>query len=135
MARWFGAHYNEEVRFSSAVKHKKGAQVLPSLLNQKRYYYYFCSLFKGLPFLIIYYHNYYVFQGVASNAETEELRSRTLQSGYEVAELYRELLQVVLQIHSKPGQLDSKTKLSVISRKIAQSTTELVTCAQLLKGM
>jgi len=33
MAKWFGAKYNQEVRFSSAVKCKKGPQVLTSLLN------------------------------------------------------------------------------------------------------
>jgi len=27
MAKWFGAHYNQEARFSSAVKCKKGPQV------------------------------------------------------------------------------------------------------------
>jgi len=41
MAKWFGAHYNQEVRFSSAVKCKKGSQVLTSLLNQRRNYYYY----------------------------------------------------------------------------------------------
>jgi|GEM_PF-4579994 len=39
MAKWFGAHYNQEFRFSSAVKCKKGPQVLTSLLNQRRNYY------------------------------------------------------------------------------------------------
>jgi len=34
MANWFGAHDNQEVRFSSAVKCEKGPQVLTSLLNQ-----------------------------------------------------------------------------------------------------
>jgi len=34
MAKWFGAHYNQEVRFSSAVKCKKGPQVLTSLLTK-----------------------------------------------------------------------------------------------------
>jgi len=34
MAKWFGAHYDQEVRFSGAV------QVLTSLLNQRRNYYY-----------------------------------------------------------------------------------------------
>jgi len=42
MTKWFGAHYNQEVRFSSAAKCKKGTQVLTSLLNQRRNYYYYC---------------------------------------------------------------------------------------------
>jgi len=37
----FGVHYNQEVRFSSAVKCKKRPQVLTSLLNQRRNYYYY----------------------------------------------------------------------------------------------
>jgi len=40
MAKWFGTHYNQEVRFSSAVKCKKGSLVLTSLLNKRRNYYY-----------------------------------------------------------------------------------------------
>jgi len=43
MAKWFGAHYNQEVRFSSAVYLMKGSQVLTSLLNQRRNYYYYLS--------------------------------------------------------------------------------------------
>jgi len=31
LAKWFGAHYNQEVRFSSAVKCVKGPWVLTSL--------------------------------------------------------------------------------------------------------
>jgi len=38
MAKWFRAHYNQEVRFSSAVKCKKIPQVLTSLLNQRQNY-------------------------------------------------------------------------------------------------
>jgi len=34
MAKWFGTHYNQEVRFSSAVKCKKGTQVLPNNVNE-----------------------------------------------------------------------------------------------------
>jgi len=36
MAQWFGAHYNQEVSFSSAVMLKKGPHVLTSLANQRR---------------------------------------------------------------------------------------------------
>jgi len=39
MAKWVGAHYNQETRFSSAVYFKKGPQVQTSLLNQRRNYY------------------------------------------------------------------------------------------------
>jgi len=33
MAKWFGAHHNQEARFGSAVKCKKGPQVLTWLFN------------------------------------------------------------------------------------------------------
>lgn len=72
-------------------------------------------------------------KGAAHNcAETAELRDRTLQAGHDVAINYRELLQAILQISSRQG--DAKHTLPVISRKIAQSVTELVAVAELLKG-
>jgi len=46
MAKWFGAHYNEEVRFRSAVKGMNGSLVLTSLLNQRRSYYYYFLIFS-----------------------------------------------------------------------------------------
>ncbi|KZC14530.1 Talin-1 [Dufourea novaeangliae] len=72
-------------------------------------------------------------KGAAYNcAETSELRDRTLQAGHDVAMHYRELLQAILQIASRSG--DPKHTLVPISRKIAQSVTELVAVAELLKG-
>ncbi|KAG7189022.1 hypothetical protein KM043_008615 [Ampulex compressa] len=72
-------------------------------------------------------------KGAAYNcAETAELRDRTLQAGHDVAINYRELLQAILQISSRSG--DAKHTLPPISRKIAQSVTELVAVAELLKG-
>ena len=65
-------------------------------------------------------------------AETPELRDRTLQAGHDVAMNYRELLQSILQISSRSS--DAKHTLPPISRKIAQSVTELVAVAELLKG-
>jgi len=47
MAKWFRAHYNQEVRFSSAVKCKKRPQILISLLNQIRNYYYYCDVYSS----------------------------------------------------------------------------------------
>jgi len=49
MAKWFGAHYNQEVRFSSAVKCKKEPQVLTSLLNQRRNYYFTIVIVRRIP--------------------------------------------------------------------------------------
>ncbi|XP_018394712.1 PREDICTED: talin-2 isoform X4 [Cyphomyrmex costatus] len=71
-------------------------------------------------------------KGAAHNcAETTELCERTLQAGHDVAINYRELLQAILQISSRSGD---KHILPAISRKIAQSVTELVAVAELLKG-
>lgn len=65
-----------------------------------------------------------------SCAETRELRIRTLQSGQDVAQQYRELLQAILT----GSAVDAKVTLPPISRKIAQSVTELVATAEILKG-
>jgi len=48
MAKWFWAHYNHEVHFSSAVKAKKGPQVVTSLLNQRRNSYSYYSKTKTM---------------------------------------------------------------------------------------
>jgi talin len=76
-----------------------------------------------------------VLQGTSNSADGEELRTRTLQAGQDVAVQYRELLQTVLHIVSRPGgAADAKQNLPPISRRIAQCVTELVTSAELLKG-
>ncbi|GLV39682.1 rhea [Carabus blaptoides fortunei] len=63
-------------------------------------------------------------------AETAELRVRTLQAGQDTAQQYRELLLEILQCSS----MEAKHRLPPISRKIAQSVTELVAAAEILKG-
>nr|CAD7426624.1 unnamed protein product [Timema monikensis] len=74
-------------------------------------------------------------KGTANNADSEELRSRTLHSGHDVAVQYRELLQTILHTLSRPGGAsDAKQSLPPISRRIAQCLTELVASAELLKG-
>jgi len=35
MAKWFGAHYNQDVHFRSAVKCRNGPQVLTCLIKNK----------------------------------------------------------------------------------------------------
>ncbi|KAI5700033.1 hypothetical protein M8J75_013081 [Diaphorina citri] len=74
--------------------------------------------------------------GCSNAAETHELCVKTLDAGQEVAVQYRELLQTVLHILSRPGDriADSKQALPPISRRIAQSLTELVSIAEQLKG-
>jgi talin len=77
-----------------------------------------------------------VLQGTANSADSEEFRTRTLQAGHDVAVQYRELLQTILHILSRPGgAADAKQSLPPISRRIAQCVTELVASAELLKGM
>ncbi|CAG9763893.1 unnamed protein product [Ceutorhynchus assimilis] len=62
-------------------------------------------------------------------AETAELRQETLAAGHACAQEYRQLLVAVLE-----GQADLKSLLPQISRKIAQSVTDLVGAAKRLKG-
>ncbi|XP_060536716.1 talin-1 isoform X2 [Cylas formicarius] len=64
-------------------------------------------------------------------AETRELREETLAAGHECAKDFRQLLTVILQGN---GSADVKQTLPMISRKIAQSVTELVAIAKRLKG-
>ncbi|XP_025831322.1 talin-2-like isoform X2 [Agrilus planipennis] len=61
-------------------------------------------------------------------AENKELRNRILQAGLDCAHQSRELLSIILQGN------DAKHALPQQSRLIAQSVTELVTVAELLKG-
>lgn len=63
-------------------------------------------------------------------AETPEIRERTLQAGHDCAQYFRELLIIILQGNTA----DTKQTLTLVSRKIAQSATELVSIAELLKG-
>ncbi|KAG8222944.1 hypothetical protein J437_LFUL000239 [Ladona fulva] len=75
-----------------------------------------------------------VCKGTAYSAETVELRKRTLAAGDAVASNYRELLQGVLMAIARAGTADARQALPPISRAIAQSVTELVAVAELLKG-
>ncbi|KAI4466980.1 huntingtin interacting protein 1 [Holotrichia oblita] len=63
-------------------------------------------------------------------AETHEHKERTLKAGHECAQQFRELLIAILNGNT----VDAKSTLPLISRRIAQSVTELVTVAELLKG-
>ncbi|KAJ8983101.1 hypothetical protein NQ317_001844 [Molorchus minor] len=64
-------------------------------------------------------------------AETQELREETLNAGHDCAKQFRELLLLILQGN---GSADVKQTLPLISRKIAQSVTEIVSVAKRLKG-
>ncbi|KAK4020002.1 hypothetical protein OUZ56_001999 [Daphnia magna] len=76
-------------------------------------------------------------KGAAYSAETNDIRAKTLQSGRETALQYRELLQLVLHVLSRPNpaaNLEIKNNFPVVSRKIAQCVTGLVSMAEILKG-
>ena len=62
----------------------------------------------------------------------QEIRQRALSSGRDVAIQYRELLQMVMVNLTKPSG-ETKSNLSVISRNIAQSVTDLAAAAEMLK--
>ncbi|XP_030759474.1 talin-2 isoform X2 [Sitophilus oryzae] len=64
-------------------------------------------------------------------AETHELREETLNAGNVCARDFRQLLITILEGN---GSADMKQTLPIISRKIAQSVTELVSIAKRLKG-
>ncbi|XP_057660933.1 talin-1 isoform X1 [Diorhabda carinulata] len=64
-------------------------------------------------------------------AETQELRIETLNAGHDCAKQFRELLLLILQGN---GSADVKQTLPLVSRKIAQSVTELLSVAKRLKG-
>ena len=76
-------------------------------------------------------------QAAAYTAETNENQMRTLQAGRETALQYRELLQLVLHVLSRPNpaaNLEIKNNFPIVSRKIAQCVTSLVSMAEILKG-
>lgn len=64
-------------------------------------------------------------------ADTPELRNETLNTGHDCAKQFRELLLLILQGN---GSADVKHTLPLVSRKIAQSVTELLSVAKRLKG-
>ncbi|XP_070071261.1 talin-2 isoform X2 [Drosophila takahashii] len=69
-----------------------------------------------------------VCRSVAWNcAETEELRSRTLEAGTAVGESYRDLLSGILHNCSADDRMH-------LSRRVAKCVTDLVAMARLLKG-
>jgi talin len=60
-----------------------------------------------------------------------------LLAGRETALQYRELLQLVLHVLSRPNpaaNLEIKNNFPVVSRKIAHCVTGLVSMAEILKG-
>ncbi|XP_035214287.1 talin-1-like, partial [Stegodyphus dumicola] len=74
-----------------------------------------------------------VAKAAAYSSETQELKYRTLGSGRVCASHYRELLQMVHHVIQKPTS-EGKQQLVTISRTIAQSVTDVVSCAEALKG-
>ncbi|XP_042904301.1 talin-2 isoform X1 [Parasteatoda tepidariorum] len=74
-----------------------------------------------------------VSKAAAYTSETHELKSRTLMTGHNCAVHFRELLQMVHQVIQKPTN-ENKQHLFTISQTIAQSTIEIISCAEALKG-
>ena len=72
------------------------------------------------------------FQAAAFMSNKQEIRQRALSSGRDVAIQYRELLQMVMVNLTNPSG-ETKSNLSVISRNIAQSVTDLAAAAEMLK--
>uniref|UniRef100_A0A2C9KA95 I/LWEQ domain-containing protein n=1 Tax=Biomphalaria glabrata TaxID=6526 RepID=A0A2C9KA95_BIOGL len=74
-----------------------------------------------------------VTKGAAATAETSEIKRRAINAGRSAAVSYKELLEVVLVVVNKPS-VEGKQNLSLISRKVANSVTELVQSAEAIKG-
>lgn len=74
-----------------------------------------------------------VSKAAAHTSETIELKTRTLHAGHNCAVHYRELLQMVHHVIQKPT-IDGKQQLATVSRTIAQSVQDVVSCAEALKG-
>uniref|UniRef100_A0A2C9KAF0 I/LWEQ domain-containing protein n=1 Tax=Biomphalaria glabrata TaxID=6526 RepID=A0A2C9KAF0_BIOGL len=73
-----------------------------------------------------------VTKGAAATAETSEIKRRAINAGRSAAVSYKELLEVVLVVVNKPS-VEGKQNLSLISRKVANSVTELVQSAEAIK--
>ncbi|XP_041355718.1 talin-1-like [Gigantopelta aegis] len=74
----------------------------------------------------------HVCKGAASTAETAEIRQRAINAGRMCADSYKDLLVVVHQCVVKPSQ-ENKQGLALISRKVANSVSELVQSAEAIK--
>uniref|UniRef100_A0A2C9KA86 I/LWEQ domain-containing protein n=1 Tax=Biomphalaria glabrata TaxID=6526 RepID=A0A2C9KA86_BIOGL len=74
-----------------------------------------------------------VTKGAAATAETSEIKRRAINAGRSAAVSYKELLEVVLVVVNKPS-VEGKQNLSLISRKVANSVTELVQSAEAIKA-
>ncbi|CAH1788698.1 unnamed protein product [Owenia fusiformis] len=75
-----------------------------------------------------------VTKAAAVNAESQDVRNRTLHWGKQSAESYQQLLTVVNYCVQKPGP-ESRQQLAIISKKVAMCITELIQCAEQIKGI
>ncbi|XP_055955771.1 talin-2-like isoform X4 [Patella vulgata] len=71
-------------------------------------------------------------KAAAANAETSEIRQRAINAGRMCGTAYRELLEHVHMVLSKPSQ-EGRQTLSLISRKVANAVTELMQSSEAIK--
>lgn len=77
-----------------------------------------------------------VCRAAANLADSENLKNRILEAGKECAGNYQELLKMIFHILQRPmSASESKHQLMMMSRTIAQSVTEIVALAEMLKGV
>lgn len=74
-----------------------------------------------------------VCKAASTTAETTEIRNRTFQSGKTCALAYKTLLDNVNAIILKPST-EAKQNLIMVSRQVANAVTEIVQCAEAIKG-
>ncbi|KAK3096284.1 hypothetical protein FSP39_025308 [Pinctada imbricata] len=72
-------------------------------------------------------------RGAANTAETTDIRQKTVKSGRVCALAYKDLLDQVSQTIQRPTP-EGKAKLAELSRKVANGVTEIVHCAESIKG-
>ncbi|XP_017480871.1 PREDICTED: talin-1-like [Rhagoletis zephyria] len=77
-----------------------------------------------------------VCRAAANLADSEDLKSRILESGKDCAANYQELLKMIFHILQRPmSATELKHQLTMMSRTIAQSVTDIVSLAEMLKGV
>jgi len=77
-----------------------------------------------------------VCRAAANLADSEDLKIRIIDAGKECANNYQELLKMIFHTLQRPmGSNEAKHQLMLMSRTIAQSVTEIVSLAEMLKGV
>ncbi|WAR29544.1 TLN1-like protein, partial [Mya arenaria] len=75
-----------------------------------------------------------VCKAAAATAETHDVRARTIHAGGTCAGAYKNLLEQVNVVLQKPS-VEARQQLTILSRSVATSVSEIVHAAEAIKGM